>query len=44
MEDKEMERLRAEAAAKKEMEDRMIAKMNGFDYPSEEEGLSPKRR
>ena len=28
----------------KEMEDRMIDKMNGFNYPTEEEGLSPKRR
>ena len=41
---KEMNRLNAEAAAKKEMEDRMMTKMNGFDYPTEEEGLSPKRR
>lgn len=30
--------------ARKEMEDRMMAKMNGFDSPTEEEGLSPKRR
>ena len=28
----------------KEMEDRMMAKMNGFDSPTEEEGLSPKKR
>ena len=42
--EKEMARLNAKAAAEEEMEARMIAKMNGFDYPSEEEGLSPKRR
>ena len=42
--EKEMSRLTAEAYARKEMEDRMMAKMNGFDSPTEEEGLSPKKR
>ena len=42
--EKEMARLTAEADARKEMEDRMMAKMNGFDSPTEEEGLSPKKR
>ena len=41
--EKEMARLDAEAAAQKAMKDRMMAKMNGFNYPSEE-GLSPKKR
>lgn len=47
MDDKEMAGLTAAtyaSHARKEMEDRMMAKMNGFDSPTEEEGLSPKRR
>ena len=42
--EKDMARLNSEDAAKNEIKDIMMAKMNGFDYPSEEEGLSPKRR